>query len=374
MMSIKILIINLFLITALLAESSEVGQPTKVDDDLKVSGKVGDLIDGLETVEKANNAVKAARNAPENIKRAQEFAKTPKLSDIKNGLSNMLLKYKHTKSGMLSILSDVTQKISKGLNAAERRVNMWRSTEPTLYYYGEQMKKMANNTVDVFLDFEPEAMWDIDRKWDRRMNAQLAADKNLALSFKYFTEYRSSELERNRKVFKSFLDDYTATERLTRTEEGLKALLTLKSEKPIHEFRLIPQNTLMYTSDVITSVNEINKISYEQSSDDNTLTKEQFTLSKIQKVLNDPNQTYEDTKNLSVLIADQRLKVKTQKANISQLLSLLEARYARLLLRKTEQKNLQHAQYKSTLSQIVKSGKLETADEHRKRIFGESEL
>ncbi len=359
------------LLLAFSFSEEELTSGSTVDDNLKASGRVGDLMTTVEQMQKAKKAYNDAMKAKAAAEAGKKLLEEKKLPDVKGALTGMVNQYKSSKSGFVSRLQDIISKTSNALSAATKRVNMWRTTEPTLLSYGDKMKRMANNTVEVFSDFRPGDLVDIDREWSRKVGETVNADKSLVMSFKSYLDHRHRSLSIQREVIQDLFIGSDIQKELSSTEEGLEALLEMPTP---HSFRQLPTTTLAFASDAIHRIREINSGSYGPSKHDGSMTTEGYDFDQIESVINNNEQTMEDTKNLSALIAEKRTQVQIQNTNINQITTMLEAKYARLLLRPHEKRTAQVNKMNKTMKHLISGGEIESIDEHRQRVFGKTRV
>jgi len=349
--------------------------PTKVDDGDKGSSRISDMVTTAETAKKALDAYNVAATGANAIKNPEKFKEkfTGVLSTdkLKSVLKKNLVEYKSTKAGFVKLTNDVLTKTSDILMAANKRVNMWRTTEPMLKYYGKRMLRVSDNTVEVAMDFKPKDVVDIDRKWSRGVENALLQDKATLLSFNSFLNTRFRDTRNNEMFFAGLFFSNDVVERLTRNEASLKALL----EMPIsNEFHAIPFKTLGFTTEAINGVRTISSQAHGPAQEDGSVSQETYNFDQIRNALEDGNQTYEDTKQLAVLIARRRSEVAVQTAQTEQILSLLQTKYSRLLLRKVESNGADFEDYNTTLNKILNGGSFQDIDSHRRQIFKEASL
>ena len=317
-----------------------------IDDDDKVSSRINDMITGVDDAQKGMSAVSTGKQAVDLAKNLKNLNLKQIKDDAANALKNTVVQYKNSKQSFIQLMDSVTSKITRVLDQASQRVNMWRTTEPTLIAFGDGMKQMADNTVKVFSEFEPKDLLDIDRKWDRKMEGQLANDQKFVVGMIYFLN--TTAALKSRDAFNSiFLDDGLQNQ-MTSTTLGVQASV-IQMTVPIHTYRQIPSAAMHRASEAIEVCGTICAQSHDVSGSDPSMSNEQADFNKIQQTLVDPKQTYEDAQELSAMIALKRQTVSTQTTQLQQTLSMLQADIARMYLNDQEKISMQTEQVTNSL-------------------------
>ncbi len=349
--------------------------PTSVDDGDKGSSHISDMITGVQQAQKAVDAANAAAVVGNGVKdpnkTIDKFKNVKPLDELKSLVKNTVVSYKSTKGGFDVFLNNVLNKTSSLLQAANKRVNMWRTTEPMLLYYGHRMHKVADNTVEVFGDFRPSDVIDIDRKWSKSMEAALLDDKNTIMGFNSFLQSRYNNVSDNERMFSNLFVGNDIVDRLSKTELGLRALTEMPDG---NKFRGIPMQTLGFTSEAVITTRSIAAQAHGNAKEDGTISQETYNFKQIREAMEDKNQTYEDTKQIGAMISRRRAEVGIQNTQTEQVLSLLQVKYTRLLLRNKETSGAEYQDYHNTLNKIINGGEFKTIDDHRRAIFQEASL
>lgn len=376
---------------AALAEEPITGA-TQVDDEADFSSPYSDMITTAEKARKAGSAVGAAVRAGKFVKQvkangggAKGVMSTGK-QNAKAAIKGAAFKYKNTKLGLLKFMYDMLDKISKALDFAEDRVNMWRSTETVLKYYTKSMGRMADNTVEVFKDFRVKDLVDIDRKWSRRMENQIHEDRRMAMDFAYWlqSQYRDANDPRTqlRTLFMSFFsegptlvvgrgeekEERVIPEEFSRTAEDIAAYLAMGEP---HEFRSVPMRCMAFAGDGLEQVRAIADQAYGPDQKNPEVARQTRRMNHIHHKLVDGNMTFEDTRQLGALIQRTRAEVNVQSVELEQIYAQLQVRYSRLLMRDAEMKAIQYEDFDNTLNVICNGGAFRTVDDARRERFGE---
>jgi hypothetical protein len=357
----KIALIYLLCIASIGVGQTAMQDQQTIDDGDKTSSKINDLITDVETAQKA---IDAASTAKEAVDMAKNLKKLNLKEKAKDAIVNKLIVYKYSKQSFIKFVSDITGKVSDVLDRASGRINMWRTTEPTLLAFGDGLKNMADNTVKVFQEFEAKDLIDIDRKWDRKMEDQLSANKRYVMGTIAFLSYEMSKKSREAFV-NMFLEDGMRQE-LTKTPLAIRAT-AVQLQKPVHAYRQIPTAVLQRASESIAACGEINAQAHSPSSIDPTMSQEQQDFVKIQTALQDRSQTYEDAREMFAFIALKRQTITTQTAQLEQMYSFLQADLARMVLHDQETVALQSEQVSNSLKTISKGAPMTTIEQEAGR-------
>jgi hypothetical protein len=362
-MTKRLILVVLFFAFLLHAEENSAnGAQETISDDDKTSSKISDMITTVEQASKAVGYVQGAKEAVDLLKNL----KNVNLKELAmQKLKGAVIQYKNSKQSFIQFISGITDEVTKVLDKASSRVNMWRTTEPTLQAFGDGLKQMADNTIKVFQEFEPKDLLDIDRKWERKLEDQLMADKRFVLGCIYFLDYSSSI--KARESFNALFLDEGLKNHLMSSPIGIRATV-YQMTVPVHTYRKIPSLALNHSSESIEAVGRIVSQSHEKSQLDPSLSNEQQDFSKIQKTLVEPDQTYEDARELSAFIALKRQTIATQNTQLQQIYSLLQADLARLYLNDREITAMQSEQVNSSLKILSGGTSLPTIEQALKDL------
>lgn len=357
MRTLKVCILLFWLIKGASSEDPiSQGQQTVNDND-KTSSRISDMITGVEQASKAIGAVEGGKEAVDLMKNLKNL--NLKEKGIEK-LKSSVIQYKNSRQSFIQFISGVTDKVTEVLDKASNRINMWRTTEPTLLAFGESTKKMADNTIKVFSEFHPKDLIDIDRKWSRKMEDQLLRDKRFVMGAVFFLNYNMS-IKARESFNDLFLND-GLKDQMMNSPLGIRASVE-QLTVPVHPYRQIPTSAIHRSGEAIEIAGRISSQAHEASSLDPSLTKEQQNLSKMQDALIDPKQTYEDARELSAMIALKRQEVSTQSTQLQQTLSLLEADVARMYLNDQEIIAMQSEQVNNSLKIISGGAPFPTIDD-----------
>lgn len=355
----------LFLLIVFTAKGDKTGnqQQNVIDDEDKTSSRISDMITGVEQAKKVVGVTQGTKEAVDMAKNLKNINLKEKAIDK---LKGSLIQYKNSRQSFIQFISGVTDKVTDVLDRASKRVNMWRTTEPTLIAFGEEMKQMADNTIKVFSEFRPKDLVDIDRKWSRKMEDQLISDKRFTLGCIYFLNYSSSI--KARQSFNSLFLDDGLKDQMMSSPIGIRASV-YQMTKPVHSYRRVPSAALHRASESIEASGRIVSQAHESSDIDPSISIEQQDFNKIQQTLEDSSQTYEDARDLSSFIALKKQIVTTQCTQLQQILSMLQADIARMYLNDQEIVAMQSEQVANSLKILSGGAPLQTIDEAMKEAY-----
>jgi hypothetical protein len=344
-----------------------------IDDEDHTSSKYSDMFQDFETV---TNAVENAQKGVTTTKTTVKFIKTKKAGNlkklIKGSLKGLVFKYKSAKMGPLSILKQIQEKVSEVLHKVDDRINMWRNTLPTLKAYAKTSKRLADNTVQVFKEFEIQDLVDIDREWNRKMESSVLANYRCFYSFgrwmsaKYYRANAKDIEESNQKKYDMVM--YTPEELqngICYNETVLASNLHVLNT--MHIFNNLPKTTLMNGAEALHYTERILSRSYDYNDEGNT--HQQAVFDSIAVFLNEERKTLVDDQNISAYINQKRAEVEIQNTELEQILTNITVQYSRLLMRNKERQALSQDKFNADIKKLVGDNKLKSYEKHRKEIF-----
>ena len=347
-----------------------------IDDGDKTSSQFSDMYDDIETVE---NAVNAAKGTVQAVKTTKSYIKERKkgkfnpIEKAKGKFKEMVFKYKSTKAGFLKLLYDFSRGVSKVLQKVDKRINMWRTTLPTLKSYAKTSKLLVNNTVEVFREFRVKDLWDIDRAWSRKMEAYLYKTYRCFFSFgRYMTKryylVNEEDIKANcNKKYDFFMygeDDLQ--QGICYNEVVLSSNMYVLFN--MHKFNNLPKTTLMNAAQALHCTEGILRKSYDLNF--MGVPFQQAMYDSIALALECDKKTYVDEQQLGAYIAQKRAEIEIQRTELEQILTSMTIQYSRLLLREKERGALASDSYDGELKRLSGGGNFKNYQEHRKEIFG----
>lgn len=325
----------------------------KVDDKEQGSGKVGNLADGIETIDKGVNIVNGATGAASTYKWLKTTPKNKRMADAKNALINGINAYQNTKAGLLPWIKNTTKRISEIATKANDRIKLWNTALPTMQRYWDNTKRLANQTVDVFRSFNPSDLLDIDRKWDRKMQATMDQwPIAIRAWYHYIDKFdRPYWSEFYRTVF---IPDHPA-DCMRSTEEMSKISDDILYEG-VDPVVAIPRTVLENVAGNMLDLRELDSLWNSPSKEDASKSIEDQNFELISKNLADKNQTYEDERELSSLIESERSKVSNQNTQIMQRITFMSVDLARMHMLDKEKAVAERGSFQKELALVVSGG------------------
>jgi hypothetical protein len=320
----------------------------RVSDTTRSSAKIGDILSDPNNVDMLDNIVSgvvltttAVRYAVSNGGLRATFGELrdnsqANLQQYREGLS---VRYKNSKGGMgfFNFIRTTQGFLLDILNTASDRIDMWRTTLPTLRAWGDSMARLVDNTRQVYTSFRWSDLWDIDREWSRQMervNMRWISQyhgflnflrgfetKDLADRFSgnYIQIWRADSIRATTRL------DVAEHARLVRIQstinsEELAAMDALTEDGRALLFRRLPiemQETaiigLVHTRDIMQSAEN-----------------RSGSLETMQRQVSNPNTTYLESKALLAHIKQQRADIETQRVTLQQIQSNMATIYARV--------------------------------------------
>jgi hypothetical protein len=231
--------------------------------------------------------------------------------------------------------------------------------------FGETIHNLADNSVKVFQEFEPKDLLDIDRKWDRKMEGQMKANKQFIVGTIAFLNYEMA-LRSGNSFASLFLGD-GMKEAMTKTPLGTRAFIA-QMAVPVHSYRTIPAAALQRASEAIATCGLVCAQAHSTSKQDPSMSQEQADFQKIENSLTNPAQTYEDAREMGAMIDMKRQEIATQTTQLQQTYALLQADIARMILNEQENYAKQSEDMSLSLKAISKGETLGTLEEQMKKV------
>lgn len=347
----------------------DVASETTVNDEDKTSSNVNNMFTTIEYVEKAAKVVKGAKETKKTIGEVKNIKNLGDVKDLgvdklKSSLSSLVFKYKPAKTGFLFQLSQYTKKIEKILGDVSDKLNKWNTTLPTIRAYGEASRKMLDNTVEVYNDFRWKDLWDIDRKWDRRVEGIIDQANRTYIYFSSYMINRYNEVnerERKESIQNYFLNLFMYSDNI-QDGDYLDVLSTT------HEHRLLPTSSLYNAAEALSMTNQI--INMRNSINSRGITDEEQSFEDITEAISNGKRTMQDERQIQAMIEMNRNEVALQQIQLNQVLTNLMQRYARLELRRQEIGAMQSERYINSLDVFTDTKKQEfkTLEEYRAKL------
>jgi hypothetical protein len=336
-----------------------------VPDTTQASAKLGDILTDPKNVDKLDTIIMgvgygvsvgtwAAKNreglkdaAKETIKDiGDDFKKigTDISGSYKEAFENgeIAVPYKNSK-GSFFVFMRTTQKVLLDiLNTASDRIDMWRTTLPTLQAWGKSTRRLIDNTKEVYTSFKWKDLWDIDRKWSRKMenvNMKWINDSYRFMDYlwglgdvsvgnrfkdryeKYIDIYElDSTIEENSdlKVLKDVID----------WEEKISMEDTTKQEGRAYLFHFLPITQQETALSALMGVMDVMEGSVVGKDD---------MFEVLQNELVNPQITYLGSMALLANIKQHRTDVEAQRTILRQIQSNMATMYARVQMMEMEE-------------------------------------
>ncbi len=325
----------------------------KVDDKEQGSGQIGNLADGIETIDKGVNIVNGATGAASTYKWLKTTPKNKRMADAKNALIGGINAYQNTKAGLLPWIKNTTKRISEIATKANDRIKLWNTALPTMQRYWDNTKRLANQTVDVFRSFNPSDLLDIDRKWDRKMQATMDQwPIAIRAWYHYIDKFDRpywSEFYRTVFIPNHPADCMRSTEEMSKISDDI----LYEGVDPVVA---IPRTVLENVAGNMLDLRELDSLWNSPSKEDASKSIEDQNFELISKNLADKNQTYEDERELSSLIESERSKVSNQNTQIMQRITFMSVDLARMHMLDKEKAVAERGSFQKELALVVSGG------------------
>ena len=340
----------------------------RVPDTTSSSASVGDILPSIEDFDRLVSAISATIAVSGYIREQGGFSgikenlSEQEIKEIKEGLK---VKYKNSKAGQgfFNFIRATQGFLLDILNTAGDRIDMWRTTLPALQAWGRSTKRLADNTRQVYRNFQWNALWDIDRKWSRQMERVNVGWINHTYRFMdYLSEHGRVDV-RNRFVrYQHYLHQWradstrmAARERadIARIQEVInsqefQAMEELTNEGRVFLFRRLP---LEMQETAIQSLVHTYEILADGATRGNGSKEDKIEY--FQDNVSNPNITYLGSMALLASIKQERAALEAQRVMLRQMQSSMSAIYARVQMMPMEEEAVRLARNTHELRRIT---------------------
>jgi len=339
----------------------------RIDDEDKVTGRYGTLMDALKTIEKLNKIKSAGKGVKEGIAIGKEH-KANGLSGLKDrfSLKNVLLVYKNEKIDFIVTFNKASERLDSVLTRVNDRVNMWRTTLPRLRAYKESIARMTDRSTSHLKDLSWKDILDIERTWDREVEVIVEDWEGLGQSIYDYSQSfgedgsfnNKSSISRISKLFSRERNNYKYKSNGEVTAENIVdielEILGNRKEENIPHY-MTPQVILTQTIAAMQQTTEI-AMEYGAPNKDKTGTIEDDLFKKIGKEVLDNDKMITDERELQAKIENVRLDIQAQRSTLQEILNLQYKNFIRIETYKQEQKVLSSNETKEALALFANEG------------------
>jgi len=350
---------------------------SNVPDTTKSSAKLSNILVDPKNVDRLDKIAQGIEQTSKHIMQAakeggvKEYfdSMKPNKEEIKGKLQGMVVRY-HNSKGFIPFMKTLQEDILAILQVASDRIDMWRTTLPTIQGYGHATLVLANQTVQVFKDFKIEDLWDIDRKWSRKMEKSVMSNiynirgfmgflwrigqsKNTEDYFYYFsnrympqTTYADSSNPLHITILAIIESEELAAMGLDTNGYDKDSIL---SEGRAFLFHELPKKEITTGIQSLISIKEIFESAQRREEDENGYFKDNYILD----VLNNVDATYLDEITLLAYIKQLRTDVEAQKVLLQQQQSYMSEIYARVQMTNTEKQAARFNHYTKEMGLIL---------------------
>jgi hypothetical protein len=350
-----------------------------VPDTTQSSGKVGAIMTDPNNVDKLDNIMKGittgvaitkyvVKNKDE-IQKTMKEMKDAKNADLQKYREELKVKYKNSKGGMgfFNFVKATQGFLDDILKTAADRIDMWRTTLPTLQAWGQSMKLFAQQTATVYKSFKWKDLIDIDRRWSRQFEKinmgwiytygygflnYLWGLGNVEGIQSLYTRYQSYiyewQIDSTRMEREKF-NKLQALKKKIESEE-FTAMEALSDSGRMYLFHRLPveeiETAIIGLSNVIDIIgSDIDTAGRKKSKND--------WVFELEDLANDENNTYLTTQRVLATIKMERTNIEGQRTTLQQIQSNLAHFYARVQMMEMEEKAMLQGASTETLKNIV---------------------
>jgi hypothetical protein len=222
------------------------------------------------------------------------------------------------------------------------------------------MRRWTDASADVLRDFQVSDMWDIERKWDRRLESQVQQMRFTVTSFSTWMKkrYATANREDLRAMAEQHYEQLLLESRLDRMassddEKMVQAYVEVVGE--LDAFTLVPKTALAQMGETFFLTNEIAQ-KYHGIEEKKGTSMEMAMYDTVKNLIGNEERTIDDERQLSVYINKKRQMLAADMVAIQQMKANTMVLYGRLKLWDREIEMLNKQQYSSSMAEIAGSG------------------
>ena len=334
-------------------------------------GTMGNAV--IEATEATVTTVKGVRGGIKLAKNPKVFKKVA----ITQAVKSAAVSYTNSKASVTITISNGLKQVNKAVDKAAKRVDMWLNTKPKLDAYRLALKRLADDTKELYNDFTWERFFDPKRKWDKRRERLFDADIDgshwrgaWVEEYEGFESYwvtryknfedrawedkRKRDAEKKKKMLKKVIVPsvnenelkHMVTRAAARDSDGVvltgsDGLSWKIDESKIPNFKnwRVPFATLNYCAEAMGKLAELemsfmsDTIFRNKKGEEQGMSVQGAKMSFIAEKMENTRQTLYDTEYLSFVIAQERARVQADILQAQQTQALLQTYWANLNVR-----------------------------------------
>jgi len=319
------------------------------------------LMDGVETFSKTADGINAAENAVGVVGDVKEQIAEVKEVGIIEGLQGTLtsiaVPYTNSKASVILMVENALKKTNDIIGRVANRVDMWRTTKPTIEKYYKAAGRLADDTKKLYNEFTWSKFFDYHRPWDRKREKLFDMDANSTNWRGAYVQYCRDARDYMTELYNNANPEAGEDEKAKRlkrlaarrghiipndwTDKTLPKLIDDNGDLrgsliPDFENVMVPYNALELSALILYTLDELQS-EYKSfvAGDFGDVSREDEMIQRMMKDLNE-GETPVDTRNLSQYIAGRRVKIQDQANRANQLRVQAQTYYANLFLRERD--------------------------------------
>jgi len=322
---------------------------------------VAGLVDAAETFSQVSDAVGGVASVPGAASEVRDAVTEVKEVGLVKGLQGMAtqiaLPYTNSKASVLMMVNNALKKTNEVVSKVAKRVDMWRTTKPTIEKYYNAAGRLADDTKKLYKEFTWKKFFDPKRPWDKQREQLFDADVDATHWRGAYVRYCNDVRDYMTYLYNNANSkDESAEERrraslMTRrghivpnvlTHENMPMLVNRDGSMnddliPGFQDAMVPHNALELSALILFTLDEL-QAEYKSAAKDSEFGNVSVEDDIIQRMMKDLNasETPVDTRNLSKYISERRLRVHDQAIRASQLRVQAQTYFANLFLREKE--------------------------------------
>lgn len=321
------------------AQQNDAGK--NIQEQEAASGKKYDLVDGVETAAKIADYYSSIEAGKSVAQAASEIKGANYREVLKNGVEagkqeiiGAFAVWRNGKQHLIKNMKDIARKIDDKLGKIEDRLEMWNNTLPMLEGYYETAKAVVDETKKTWKGLQFKDFWDLDRKWSRRMEANLAAYPRLYINFMSFLKGFLPPDE----ISLSIKDELWEPDPLLEPASN-RRIAQARAEvfaQGWDSWMALGDSCVNLGAEAIQASTEILNQAKGPNSADPTKSVEQVKMEQVQALLDRTDGTYEDELELNRLLEAHREETRINKAQLNQIYGVMSVFLLRMKIRDKE--------------------------------------
>ncbi len=330
------------------------------DDDGKAIGPFMDFVDG-DYIDKASDV----EDGYQGVKTGKSLIKSKdKVKNVKDIGKNTVTKYQHYKGTLFNFIKKSQKKVQGYINKVRVRVNMWRTTLPTLEHFVKTSRNFMGDSYAFVKTFEISDMWDIKREWSRELDARVLKGNRIGMSIKDYFQRRWEDVKDDNE--KAFTDAFAPYDRYRYSENAPDGFHF--DEFNIHENNKVPSYITEESWNIIANINQLASSQMQKSVESDLLTVSEANMRKVSLTMTSSSD-YTDQLSVQQDILNKTYELSVINSQLADQIAYADNLLARLLLRDLERKEQYKKGMVDEVGMLTGYNSRESLDEYMENKF-----